>query len=64
MLKEWRAGKGWSQQRLATELEKMLGRKVGQSHVSAYERGVMPAWDVGEAIRKITGGKVKPENLF
>lgn len=62
-LKDWRLAKGLTQKMLAEKLNAISGQTVGQTHVSAYEHGVMPGWDVGEAIRKITGGKVKPESF-
>ncbi len=63
-LKEWRSSKGWSQEKLAATLKELSGEeKVGQTHVSAYERGIEPGWAIGMAITKLTRGKVTPRSF-
>lgn len=58
-LAEWRKGKGLSQQKLARLVSAALGREVHQQNIFQWESGVAPGADVAEAIRKVTGGKVK-----
>ena len=58
-LAEWRKAEGISQEELASRLSAALGRPVHQPSVCQWESGsVMPAADVAEAIRTMTGGKV------
>lgn len=60
-LREWRESKKWSQAHLANTLSKRLGKKLYQSHVAAWESGSMPGADIGDAIRKLSGGKVSAD---
>lgn len=62
-LKQWRRLKKMSQTELAEKLAVLANDRVGQSHVSSYERGAMPGWNVGEAIRKLSKGIVTPESF-
>ena len=62
-LRQWREGKKWSQAHLANTLTKRLGRTIYQSHVAAWESGAMPAADVGEAVRTLSGGKVRADGF-
>jgi transcriptional regulator with XRE-family HTH domain len=63
-LKEWREGKKWTQAHLANVLAKKLRQPaITQAHVSAWENGVMPAADIGEAIRTLSGGKVRGDSF-
>lgn len=61
-LKEWRAGKKWSQAHFANCLSKRVGETFYQSHVQSWENGGVPNAKTAEAIKKITGGKVTPES--
>ncbi len=63
-LKDWRLSEGWSQKELADKLKAMSGEKVGQTHISAYERGSEPGWSIGLAISILTHGKVTPASFF
>ena len=59
----WRKQRGLSQREFASRLSKSLGRKVHQQNVQQWESGVMPAGDVAEAIRKMTGGRVTGDSF-
>ena len=57
-LREWRREAGWTQRRVAEELEKLGAGKVSPQCVSNWERGVQPSATVYDAIRKLTRNKV------
>ncbi len=63
LLKEWRETAGLTKAQFARNVGALLGREITPSHVSAWERGSMPGWDAGEAISKLTGGQVKPNDF-
>lgn len=56
--KEWRLGAGWTQARVARELERHGAGKVSPQSVSNWEKGVQPSAVAYEAIRRLTKGKV------
>ena len=66
-LKEWRLAKGWTQGQLARAIESQLLRQgkpaISDAHIRSWERGAEPGWSVGEAIRRVTEGEVKPVHL-
>jgi transcriptional regulator with XRE-family HTH domain len=62
-LQQWRENAGLTRKQVADNLSKMLRRKITANHVGAWEKGSMPAWDSGEAISMLTGGKVKPDSF-
>ena len=67
-LKEWRLAKGWTQKRLAEAIQQATSREgraiISDAHIRAWEGGVEPAWSIGQAITKVTGGKVTPASFI
>lgn len=61
-LKEWRLKKGWSRTKLAEKINSRVKEKlktpVAETHIQAWERGVMPAHDIGQIIDKISCNKI------
>lgn len=62
-LAEWRKERGLSQRELAVRLSAALGRPVTQQSVCQWESSVVPGADVAEAIRKLTGGRVRGDSF-
>ena len=56
--KEWREFKGWSQKHLAAVLTKKVGRDISQAHISEWENGTTTPADVGEAMKKLSAGRI------
>lgn len=64
-LKQWRESKGITQKGFAGQLSGWIGGKiVSQQAVNSWENGQCPTLAKAEAIRKVTGGKVKPESFI
>jgi hypothetical protein len=63
LLKEWRETAGLTTTQFARNVGDKLGREITADHVTAWERGSMPGWDAGEAIRALTGGNVAPKDF-
>jgi transcriptional regulator with XRE-family HTH domain len=66
-LKEWRLSKGWTQGKFAEELTKAVNREgkpaISDAHIRAWEGGTEPGWTIGDAISRLTKGKVKPASF-
>ncbi len=63
-LKEWRIANRYSQSGFGKLLKDILGKPVSQQAVAAWEDGrAAPTLAKAEAIKKVTGGKVKPESF-
>jgi transcriptional regulator with XRE-family HTH domain len=63
-LKEWRKANRHSMASLAELYTEKTGRPISHQTINNYERGAtVPDVDLAEAIRKITGGKVKPDSF-
>jgi hypothetical protein len=61
-LKEWLSANGFSDSAFAGLLTGLVGREIKPQSVFQWKNGTMPRWDVGDAITKATGGKVKPNS--
>lgn len=57
-LYEWRKKMGWSKVHLAKTLSKKLGYEVGPQNIYNWERGTMPAHDIGLAIDKLANNAI------
>jgi hypothetical protein len=58
-LKQWLETNGFSDAEFARLMSEFLKRPVSAQSVFQYKRGTMPKWDVGDAISRLTGGRVK-----
>lgn len=61
-LKEWLLVNSFSDSAFADLLTGLVGREIKPQSVFQWKNGTMPRWDVGDAITKATGGKVKPDS--
>lgn len=62
-LKQWREENCYSQSAFARLLKEKCGLDVDRTAVWYWENGTMPRKEALQAIRKITGGKVKPDSF-
>jgi transcriptional regulator with XRE-family HTH domain len=64
-LKDWRTANRYSQSAFGKLLKDILGKAVSQQAVAAWEDGrAAPTLAKAEAIKKVTGGKVRPESFI
>ena len=61
-LKQWLTANSFSDTAFAKLLTGLVKREIKPQSVHQWKNGTMPRWDVGEAITKATGGKVKPDS--
>jgi hypothetical protein len=62
-LKEWMSVNGFSDAAFAGLLSELVKRKIKPQSVCQWRNGTMPRWDVGDAIQRLTGGKVTPSGF-
>lgn len=64
-LMRWRLKRGWSQEKLAAEVEAVAGRSVSSSLLARWERGeVMPTLPYAAAIVRLTKSRVSYSALI
>jgi transcriptional regulator with XRE-family HTH domain len=64
-LEEWREAHCYSRPAFGRLLAKHLGKQVSRQAIAAWETGqAAPTLAKAEAIRKVTGGKVRPESFL
>lgn len=64
-LNEWRKANRYSLPAFADLLFKKAGRRITHQTLSNYERGrTVPDVETADAIRRITGGKVRPDSFL
>jgi hypothetical protein len=62
-LKQWLTANGLSDAAFAGILTDILKRDIKPQSVFQWKNGTMPRWDVGDAIQRLTGGRVKPDSF-
>lgn len=62
-LRQWLATNGFTDAAFAGLLTELVGRKIKAQSVFQWKNGTMPRWDVGDAIYRLTGGKVNPDGF-
>lgn len=63
-LRDWRATRGLSQRQLAESLALRSGMRCGQTHISAWERGVMPRRPWLALLADFTVGEVTADDFM
>ena len=62
-LREWRVQAGWTQRRLALQLERLGAGRTSPQNVWSWEHGVQPSARAYDAIRRLTRGKVPADSF-